>query len=72
MPPIVYSVAEISEILKCDKHIVYKLIKAGLLSAMKLGQLKVSHDALMEFIAESQGKDLTDPFNPSELKGIES
>jgi excisionase family DNA binding protein len=69
MDNLVYTVAEAAKVLKSNKHYVYSLIRAGLLPAMKLGTLKISHEALTAFIQENQGKDLTDPFNVREMRG---
>ena len=39
---------------------VYELIRRGLLPAMKLGSYKVRAESLEKFLADSEGKDLTD------------
>ncbi|NBJ16626.1 MAG: helix-turn-helix domain-containing protein [Dehalobacter sp. 4CP] len=65
---ILYTVSEVAKLIKCNTSYVYELIKAGLLPALKLGSLKVTHFALLEFLKKHDGYDLTNPF---EIKSIE-
>jgi len=44
------------------------LRKSGLLPFLKLGQYKVRRESLLAFIANYEGKDLTDPFNIMNLE----
>lgn len=60
---LVYTVKEVSEIIHTNPTYVYQLINAGLLPALKLGSYKVRHEALINFLQQSEGKDLTNPFN---------
>lgn len=62
-----YTVKESAEILKTNVDYVHKLRKAGLLPFLKLGSYKVRKEALEEFLAKYEGKDLTDPYNVKEL-----
>lgn len=55
-----YTVKEVSGILKVNVHTVYDLIKAGLLPALKLGSLKVRRISLMNFLEKYDGMDLSD------------
>lgn len=55
-----YTVKEVSEIIHTNTNYVYDLIRRGFLPAMKLGNYKVRAEALENFLAESEGKDLTD------------
>lgn len=55
-----YTVKEVSQILKTNVHRVYALIDSGMLPALKLGGLKVREEALDKFLAEYEGYDLTD------------
>jgi excisionase family DNA binding protein len=55
-----YTVKEVSLILKVNVHRVYDLIRSGMLPALKLGSLKVRKEALEKFLAEYEGYDLTD------------
>ena len=59
---ILYTVAEVAELIKTNSAYVYDLIKVGLLPALKLGSMKVTRLALLEFLKKYQGYDLTDPF----------
>ena len=67
MPEMLYTVKEVSEILKCNTDYVHKLRKSGLLRFMKLGSFKVRKEELERFLAEAEGNDLTDPSNVREL-----
>lgn len=62
-----FTVAEVAEILKTNIDYVHKLRKAGLLPFLKLGSYKVRKEALEAFLREYEGKDLTEPFNVKEL-----
>ena len=60
---ILYTVKEVSELLHTNTTYVYSLIKSGLLPVMKLGTYKVRRDSLNKFIADCEGKGLTNPNN---------
>lgn len=64
---IVYTVKEVSKILKTNTDYVYKLIKTGILPALKIGNYKVRKKALIEFLEKYEGKDLTDL---NDIKGL--
>lgn len=64
---ILYTVTEVSKLIKTNPAYVYELIRAGLLPVLKLGSYKVRKTALMSFLKRNEGKDLTDPFNVSDL-----
>ncbi|WP_073393125.1 transcriptional regulator [Clostridium magnum] len=49
------------------KNAVYDLIRKGLLTALKLGRIKVTKPTLLEFLKEYSGKDLSDLENIKEL-----
>ena len=68
MEDILYTVSEVSELIKTNTEYVYKLIRAGLLPVLKLGSYKVRRTALIEFLSKYEGKDVT---NPTEVKEIE-
>lgn len=61
-----YSVKEVSATLGVNVHIVYELIKKGLLPAMKLGSLKVRKKTLDDFLEKYDGMDLSDLDNITE------
>ncbi len=65
---IVYTVKDVSKILKTTTGYVYSLIKTGYLPALKLGCMKIRRQALCEFLAKYEGKDLT---NPNEIKDLD-
>ena len=58
---ILYTVKEVSEIIHTNKGYVYELIRAGLLPALKLGAFKIRKEALLQFLKDNEGKDLTNP-----------
>lgn len=67
MSDMVFTVKETAEILKCNTDYVHRLRKAGLIRFMKLGSYKVRRAELERFLADAEGKDLTDPENIKEL-----
>lgn len=56
-----YTMKEVSEILKTNVTYVHRLRKAGLLPCIKLGTYKVRKEALEAFLKKYEGYDLTDP-----------
>ncbi len=56
-----YTIKEVSEILKTNVTYVHRLRKAGLLPCIKLGTYKVRKEALELFLEKYEGFDLTDP-----------
>lgn len=73
MEKILYTVKEVSALIKTDTGYVYNLIKKGMLPALKLGSLKVRREALLDFLMKYEGKDLTklDEVKPLELEKVE-
>ena len=67
MEEVLYTVKEVSKLLKCNVDMVHKLRKSGVLPFLKLGQYKVRKQTLDEFLKKYEGKDLTDPFD---VRGI--
>jgi excisionase family DNA binding protein len=65
---VLYTVTEVSKLIKSNPAYVYELIKAGLLPVIKLGSYKVRKTALLSFLEKYEGKDLTDPSNVTDLK----
>lgn len=63
-----YTIEEVSLILKTNKDYVYDLIKARVLPAIKLGRIKVRKEALEKFLKDFEGKDLTDPYKVEDIK----
>jgi len=68
MEDVLYTVSEVSKLIKTNPAYVYKLIKLGLLPALKLGSYKIRRTALLEFLEKYEGKDLTNPENIVELQ----
>lgn len=56
-----YTIKEVSEILKTNVTYVHRLRKSGLLPCIKLGAYKVRKEALESFLERYEGYDLTDP-----------
>lgn len=63
-----YTVAEVADILKCGTNFVYKLINTGQLKCLKLGHMKIRRSTLEDFLSKYEGYDLTDPTNPVQLE----
>lgn len=56
----VFTVKETANILNVNVHLVYNLIREGLLPALKLGSLKIRKEAIQKFLIDYEGMDLTD------------
>ncbi len=67
MEEMLYTVNEAATLLKTNKQYVYKLIKAGLLPALKLGSLKIRKVTILNFLEKYENMDLTDVENISEI-----
>ena len=67
MEKILYTVKEVAQIMHTNPSYVYSLINAGLLPVLKLGSYKVRHEALMKFLTEYKGYDLSDPSNVEKM-----
>ena len=65
---IVYTVLEVSKILRVNKKKVYDLIDAGLLDCLKLGGKKIPKMALESFLNTYLGYDLEDAYNIKKLE----
>ncbi len=68
MDEILYTVPEVSKLIKSNTDYVYQLIKSGLLPVLKLGKYKIRRTALLDFLAKYEGKDLT---NPNDIKDLD-
>lgn len=62
-----YTVKEVSQILKTNVSYVHELRKSGLLPFIKLGTYKVRKETLEEFLAKYENYDLT---NPSQIRQL--
>lgn len=56
----IYTVKEVSILLKTDEPMVRRLIDKGFLKALKLGRLKVRKEEIERFLVWAEGKDFTD------------
>jgi excisionase family DNA binding protein len=63
-----YTVAEVSKILKINRNLVYELISHGLLTGLKLGSMKITRFELLRFLKVYNGKDLSNLDNVKDLK----
>lgn len=63
-----YTVKEVSEILKCNVDYVHRLRKSGVLPFIKLGHYKVTKESLDDFLRDWNGWDLTNPYSPKRLR----
>jgi DNA binding domain, excisionase family len=64
---VLYTVKEVSQLIKTNVGYVYNLIKKGYLPALNLGSLKVRRASLLEFLEKYDGKDLSDLDNIKDL-----
>lgn len=71
MEDLVYTVKEVSEIIRTNPAYVYELIKAGILPVLKLGSYKVRKLALEDFLEKYEGMDLTNPQNIFKIESRE-
>ena len=67
MEDVLYTVKEVSQLIKTNVGYVYSLIKKGYLPALNLGSLKVRRASLLEFLEKYDGKDLSDLDNIKDL-----
>lgn len=56
---LVYTVNEVSQILKINKNSVYELINSGILKCMKLSSYKITLKSLNDFLDKYDGYDLS-------------
>ncbi len=63
----IYTVKEVSILLKTDEPMVRRLIDKGFLKALKLGRLKVRKEEIERFLEWAEGKDFTNLDNVTYL-----
>ncbi len=68
LPTLIYTVKEVSKILHTSPGYIYNLIRAGVLPALKLGSYKVRKEALDAFLEKFEGKDVSDPYEITDLQ----
>lgn len=66
-----FTIREVSKLLKMNASDTYRLIKTGHILAVRLGSLKVASFELERFLKESVGKDYSDLKNVCELEMVE-
>lgn len=54
----IYTIKEVSKILKCNVNRVHELRKSGLLKCLKIGSWKVTEASLDDFIRKYDGQDI--------------
>ena len=64
---VLYTVPEVASLLKTNENYVYKLMNAKLLPYLILGRKKVRKQALLNFLEQYEGKDLSNPENVKEI-----
>ena len=57
---VIYTVREVSQLLRTNSAFIYKLVDTGFLPALKLGSIRVRKEALDEFLQKYEGCDLSD------------
>ena len=59
-----YTVTEVSGLLKVNKNAVYELVKHGYMQTIKYGVVKIPSTQVDKFIEQWTGYDLSDLDNP--------
>ncbi len=54
---LLYTITEVSKLLKVNRNFVYELINAGLIRSIKLGCRKVTRKSLLDFLEKYDGLD---------------
>lgn len=62
-----YTVAEVSKLLKVNKNAVYELIRNGYIKTLKYGVVKIPSNEVDMFINKWTGYDLSDLKNPKKI-----
>ena len=70
MEDVLYTVKEVSLLIKTNVGYVYNLIRKGYLPALNLGSLKVRRTSLLNFLEKYDGKDLSDLNNIKDLESF--
>ena len=70
MEEMLYTVAEVADILKVSTDYVYDLKKSGLLKFLKIGRWKVRRCTLEDFLARYENYDISDPYNIRDLSEV--
>jgi len=65
---LIYTVKEVSKILKVNINAVYELLNKGLLPYLILGSKKIYRKDLIEFVERHRNKDLSNLDNIQDIK----
>ena len=68
MVPQLYDISEVAKMFKTNRNMIYSLIDAGHLTALKLGRLKVTSYEIESFLKRNNGKDFSDLHNVKDFK----
>lgn len=63
-----YTVTEVSKLLKVNKNAVYDLIRNGYIKTLKYGVVKIPSTEVENFINKWTGYDLSDLKNPKQIE----
>ena len=58
---VLYTVKDVATLLMTNPSCGYRIIRLGLLPVLKLGQIKVRKESLLNFLQKYEGMDLTNP-----------
>lgn len=58
---VLLTVTQAASMLQTQETVVYSLIKAGQVRALKLGNLKIRRQEIDRFLKEGEGYDFSDP-----------
>lgn len=72
MEDILYTVKEVAKLIKTNQNYVNSLINSGLLPCLKLGSRKIRRQALLDFLENYEGKDLTDLNNIRDMSTMKT
>lgn len=56
---VLYTISEVAELLKVNRNTVYQLIHRGYLRSIKFGCRKVTRKAILDFLDQYDGTELT-------------
>ncbi len=62
-----YTIKEVSQLLKVNVNKVHSFRKSGLLKCLNLGSYRVRESTLQEFLEKYDGMDISDPENVRNL-----
>lgn len=56
---VLYTISEVAALLKVNKNMVYELINNGYLRSIKFGCRKVTRKAILEFLDQYDGQEIS-------------